>query len=290
MIAFAMTPQAQHEVPADAVARIAAGDERALELIVAAHGARLRASIARVLFALTSGGANDDDVDDAFSMMLVEFWRKAGQYAADPDVSPVGLLFGFARMSARRTYGRMRARSRRERPMDIAFGPLGPDYDIRTAAPDPEDWTSSLSFPDLVSRAVSQLPTGLRVAVTLVHIDGLSVQQAARRLHLSENQVRSRVAAGRRALADRLQPYRYHWTRFDGDAGPDALAGAADDILTAVMLYLSEHPDASAEEVRDHVAVHVGIRLNVPHIRTNFIRRARGLLALARAGRDEAKP
>ena len=286
MIAFASMPNADPLATLDdALARIAAGDSAPLAQMVAQHGDRLRGYIANVLFALTSRAADPDDIDDAFSVMMEDYWRKAETYVDKPDISPVGLLFGFARTSACKVIQRARRRRRREVPFDTAF-PF-PEHDARTAAADPEEWGGDVDFVDLVARAVAQLPTELRIAVSAVHINGWTVQQTARWMKMPEDRVRSRLTAGRAAIAERLQPYRYHWTHFDADGvSPDTVGATADDIMTAVMLYLGERPKATAEDVRDHVAAHLGTRLNIQQMRRNYVRRARALLQLASAGTE----
>jgi DNA-directed RNA polymerase specialized sigma24 family protein len=287
MIAFAggsLVPTPSFD---DALTRIAAGDFAPLGQMVAAHGDSLRRSIAAVMFARSGRSPDPDDVEDAFSAMLEDYWVKAGEFAAAEGAAPVALLYGFARTAARRITGRAQRRRRREVPIDVAI-PL-PDSDGRMASPDPADWAGPVDFVSLVARAVTQLPSEMRGAVAGVHMNGWTVQQTARAMGLTEKQVSSRLVAGRAALAERLQPYRYHWTHFEeGEHESDALAVTADHILTAVMLYLGERPDVTAEEVRDHVAAHLGIRLNVNQMRRNYVRRARALLQLATAS-TEAK-
>jgi RNA polymerase sigma factor (sigma-70 family) len=131
--------------------------------------------------------------EDAFQAAFVVFAAKAS------TVKPAAALPAWLHSVATRTALRARTvahrRSRRETPVEVL---------PETAAREP----SAADGADLaraVDEEIAKLPEALRVAVVLCELQGASRKDAAARMGVPEGTVSSRLAAARKALAERLK-------------------------------------------------------------------------------------
>ncbi|MDJ0497744.1 MAG: sigma-70 family RNA polymerase sigma factor [Acidimicrobiia bacterium] len=89
---------------------------------------------------------------------------------------------------------------RREYPTD--------DIPDRPARRDPATDAEAIALRHELEAAVAQLPEKLRKPLVLREFDGMSYQEIADALELPLNTVRTRILRGRRALRDRMEPWR----------------------------------------------------------------------------------
>lgn len=131
--------------------------------------------------------------EDAFQAAFVVFATKAN------TVKPAAALPAWLHSVATRTALRARTvahrRSRRETPV-----PVLPERATREpSAADGADLAQA------VDEEIAKLPEALRAAVVLCELQGASRKDAAAQLGVPEGTVSSRLAAGRKALAERLK-------------------------------------------------------------------------------------
>jgi len=163
----------------------ATGDASAFEALVARHGPMVLATARSVL-------RREHDVEDAFQATFLVLARKAGSVRAGDALG--GWLHRVARRSAVQASVEARRRKDREGGPAAALGavagpaPTGPDFDLRA----------------IVHEEVDRLPEGRRLPVVLCDLEGLTYEEAARRLRWTVPTLRNRLAKARRNLKDRL--------------------------------------------------------------------------------------
>ncbi len=133
--------------------------------------------------------------DDAFQAVFLVLARKAGAVRLGPDDSLGGWLRGVSLRVARRARVAARKRALGASDLDgldpVAPGPsLGPgeSADLRAA----------------IDAEIARLPGRYRAAVVLCHLEGLSQEQAARRLRCPVGTVQSRLHRARERLRSGL--------------------------------------------------------------------------------------
>ncbi|MBX9581638.1 MAG: sigma-70 family RNA polymerase sigma factor [Gemmataceae bacterium] len=161
---------------------LATRDEAAFAEVVRRHGP--------LVFGVCRRTAGDYHLaEDAFQAVFVVLAAKAG--SVRPRAALPSWLYGVARRTA------LRARTMRDRRRKWearARMPVPP-------SPAPEDD----ELVAVVDEEVGRLPDGLRRAVVLCELQGKSRKEAAAALGVPEGTVSSRLAAARKALADRLR-------------------------------------------------------------------------------------
>jgi RNA polymerase sigma factor (sigma-70 family) len=152
------------------------GDEAAFALLVRRHGPVVLGALRRQL-------PRAEDVEDAFQATFLVLARRAGAIGRPEAVS--AFLYGVALRIARK--------ARRRRP----------------AAPLPEDLADSAPAGDdelaaLVDEELDRLPEKYRIPIVLCCVEGLSREEAARRLGQSEGAVKGLLERGRQRLREQL--------------------------------------------------------------------------------------
>ena len=173
----------------DAQLLAAYGEERdaaAFAVLVGRYGPLVWAVCRRVV-------GEPHGAEDAFQATFLVLARKAG--AVRPRHSAGGWLHRTATHIALKARAMTARRGRHERarealPESMAPEPPGPPDPAALAALDEE---------------VARLPEGLRAAVVLCELRGVSRRAAAAQLGVAEGTLSSRLAAARRRLADRLR-------------------------------------------------------------------------------------
>lgn len=167
------------------VARIAAGDRVALELLYRAHAGWLTAR-------LQSRCGDPELADTAIQDTFVSVWRRGGTYRGDGDVG--AWLWGIA---IRRLIDLLR--KTRTAPFDpdlLAF-----TEPVRatsaTAAVSPEDEVIGDGTNGDVHAALGQLTPELRAVLVATAIDGLTTKEAARLLGVPQGTVKTRLMRAR---------------------------------------------------------------------------------------------
>ncbi len=159
-------------------------DEAAFAELVRRHGPAVFGVCRRAL-------GDHQLAEDAFQAVFVILARKA-ETIRPPDAVG-GWLFGVARHVAARAVT-MRKRQRKERSS-------GAVPECAIAAIEPDDDSA------ILESEIAKLPEGLRAAVVLCEIEGLSRAQGATRLGIAEGTLSSRLASARKRLALRLRAH-----------------------------------------------------------------------------------
>ncbi len=130
--------------------------------------------------------------DDAFQAAFLVLARRAAD--VNPAEAVRGWMYGVAVRVAREARVVSARRRAREAPV-----PAVPDRPAESYQPPDADALRALD------EEVAALPDHVRVAVVLCELDGVSRRDAAGRLGVPEGTISSRLAKGRKLLADRLR-------------------------------------------------------------------------------------
>jgi RNA polymerase sigma-70 factor, ECF subfamily len=170
------------------VARVAGGDGRAWQAIVDRHSSSILASAWYVL-------GDRSEAEDVAQETFIRLMSKAGTWQAGGPKLRTWLY----RVAVNLCIDRKR--QRRTAPLEEAEahadpstgeGPVGHKLDVTRA----------------VSRAMAKLPERQRVAMTLVHYQGMNNIEAADVLSVSVDALESLLARARKTMRDTLAPER----------------------------------------------------------------------------------
>jgi RNA polymerase sigma-70 factor (ECF subfamily) len=167
---------------ADLAAAAARGDRRALEDLLDRHTDRVYAICRRVLI-------DREDALDATQEALIAVARRIGTF--DGRAQFTTWLYRVAMNAA---LDESRRRARRPLPIDLNTDRASADVPIDSLVADRVD----------VDAALATIPEEFRAAVALRDLGGLDYADIAEILGIPPGTVRSRIARGRAALADRL--------------------------------------------------------------------------------------
>jgi RNA polymerase sigma factor (sigma-70 family) len=162
-----------------------AGDEAAFAAVVRRYGGLVLGVARRQL-------ADPDRADDVFQATFLALARSATRLANRPTLA--NWLYTVALRQARKARGRDFRREAVERA-----APSRPE-----AGTDPLDEITGRELLRVVDEELERLPDRLRLPVLLCCVQGLSREDAARRLGWSDGAVKGRLERGRRRLAARL--------------------------------------------------------------------------------------
>lgn len=163
------------------LAAFLSGERDAFEMLVRRHGPL-------VLQACRQAARCEADAEDAFQATFVQLYQRAASICNRPSLA--GWLFRVARRS---TANARRATARRERR--------------EARAESRSDSTTDLSWREacaILHEELARLPDAYRLPLLLCYLEGLSRDEAARRLGWSLNVVRGRLERGRSRLRERL--------------------------------------------------------------------------------------
>ncbi len=159
------------------------GDESAFEAIVARHGSMVLGVCRRLL-------GDAADADDAFQATFLVLLKKA-RYLRDADrLGP--WLYGVATRVATKARAKEARRLRHTRAATI---------NLSICRDDENEW---LDFRPILDAELGRLSPKLRNIVVLCLLEGLTAEEAARRISCPLGTVKSRLARGREALKGRL--------------------------------------------------------------------------------------
>lgn len=179
-----MVETPRHPSDEELIADIARGNRQALGELYDRHASTMMAVAVRML---GDTRAAEDLLHDVF----LEIWRRADTYA--PERARV-LTWCLVRLRSR-AMDRLRSRQRTpETPM--------PDH-AELEHPTVESPANSADH-ERLRIAVETLPQAQREVLELAYFDGLSGSEIAQRLGIPHGTVKSRAAAGLRALRDAL--------------------------------------------------------------------------------------
>lgn len=176
----------------DLVARLRAGEQRALEPLMRRYNRRLFRAARGIV---TSDAEAEDVVQDAYVRAY---------FHLDAFRGPDGLGAWLTRIAVNEALMRRRrsdpAGSTALETLDddtYAGGPMAHDD---KASPTPEEATSNDQLGGLLERCIDRLPEAYRVAFILREIEQLSVAETAASLDISRVTVKTRVHRARRLL------------------------------------------------------------------------------------------
>jgi RNA polymerase sigma factor (sigma-70 family) len=159
-------------------------EEAAFEALLRRHGAMVQGVCRRVL-------GNPHDAEDAFQATFLILARRAREVGRRGSVG--GWLYQVAYTTALKAKASAAARRRREqRP------------DARSAA-DPLAEVSGRELLTALDEELARLPEKYRAPLVLFYLEGLTRDEAARRLDASESTVKRRLEEGRERLRLRLE-------------------------------------------------------------------------------------
>jgi len=184
-------PAAPGPVATDAIAAIAAGDERALQTLLD------QLWIPLVKYARRFVGVGDA-AKDAVQVAFVRFWENRCRWQAGS--SPRQILYVLTRNAALNHRASEVARRRRD---NDARSPLP------APAPDPFEEAAQGEIDTAVQVAIAALPERQREAVLLARIHGLSRREIAAIMGIAEQTVANHLTAGVSRLAQLLRTFSY---------------------------------------------------------------------------------
>ena len=134
---------------------------------------------------------NPTEADDVAQEAMLRLWRNAGSIG----VPPSGLGGWLYRVTSNLSLDRLRARR-----------PEGSDgLDELNVEPDQFDAMARKDLAAKVEAALQTLPERQRLALTLCHYEGLTMQEAGAIMEASEEGIESLLARARRSLRTKLQ-------------------------------------------------------------------------------------
>jgi RNA polymerase sigma-70 factor (ECF subfamily) len=171
---------------AELLARVAAGDERALRELVERHSAWL-------LLRLRRRTHDEELAASALQDTFVAVWRGARAFRGDGDVG--AWLWGIA---IRQLISRLRVRQGPRPVSQQVITALSPT--LRSAE---DELLLAVEFGDL-GAALTALPPEMRQALQATVVDGLSTREAAHLLGVPQGTVKSRVRLAKARMRAQL--------------------------------------------------------------------------------------
>ena len=174
------------------------GDAAAFEQLVKRHGRRLL----RISQTVTR---NREDSEDAVQEALLKAFQNLAEFREDSQFST-----WLIRITVNQSLMKLRKqRTHKEVSLDEnceSDGDASP-VDVPDRAPNPEQlcWASELR--DILGKTVEELRPILRTVFVLRDVEGLSIDQTARVLNLSQAAVKARLWRVRLHLRERLNKY-----------------------------------------------------------------------------------
>jgi RNA polymerase sigma-70 factor (ECF subfamily) len=174
------------------------GDAAAFEQLVKRYDRRLL----RISQTVTR---NKEDSEDAVQEALLKAFQNLAEFREDSQFST-----WLIRITVNQSLMKLRKqRTHKEVSLDEDFESDGdaPPVDVPDRAPNPEQlcWASELR--DVLARTVEELRPILRTVFVLRDVEGLSIEQTAQVLNLSQAAVKARLWRVRLHLRERLNRY-----------------------------------------------------------------------------------
>jgi RNA polymerase sigma-70 factor, ECF subfamily len=169
--------------PTDAqlLAKIANGDDKALEALSRRHMSLLRTVISRVI-------SDDADVDEVVQDVMLEVWKNAAHYSEDKGQA-LGWVITLAR---RRAIDRIRRKQSYSRAKDRYQGEIESsslEMDTHTADAD----ACSGELKEIFARVMNELPAAQREALVFNVYKGLSQREIAAKTGIPLGTIKTRL-------------------------------------------------------------------------------------------------
>lgn len=186
------------------VERLRQRDESALGELASAYSSKIFQLALRYV-------RNREDAEEVTQDVLMKVYQKIDAFRGDAALSS---------WIYRITFNTAMSRLRNTRAMrmaeltDVPVGPTADDVSGGPRAYDPADWSSLADeqmlrqqMRDRFAEAVDALPAIYRTPVILRDLQGLSTEEASRRLKLKDQTLKSRLHRGRLMLRKRLEHF-----------------------------------------------------------------------------------
>jgi RNA polymerase sigma-70 factor (ECF subfamily) len=174
------------------------GDVAAFEQLVNRYDARLFSIAQHITH-------NREDAEDAVQEAFLKAFRKLTQFRENSQFST-----WLIRIAVNESLMKLRKRrSIRELSMDEDFQSEEHTAPVEVAdwAPDPEELYRAYELREILRSALQELQPGLRVVFVLRDVEGLSTEQTAEVLDLTQVAVKARLWRARLQLRKRLSKY-----------------------------------------------------------------------------------
>jgi RNA polymerase sigma-70 factor, ECF subfamily len=170
------------------VGRVRSGEGALFEVLMRRHNTRLYRAVRGVL-------RDEAEVEDAMQQTYLRAYAALGEFEGLSSFSTWLLRIGL-----NEALGRLRRRHRTA-PVEEAEAAM---EGAMERAPTPEERAASRQVLGLLERAIDRLPPIHRTVILLREVEGLSTEEAARALEVSEAVVKVRLHRARLALRQAL--------------------------------------------------------------------------------------
>lgn len=171
--------------------RIAAGDERALQLLMRRYNQKLYRTARSIL-------KDDAEAEDAVQDAYVLAWRAIGGFRGEAKLST-----WLVRIVANEAIGRLRKRARRAEVIHLN-GETGHEVEDMTAPELTEQGAVRSEARRLLEAGIDALPDAFRTVFVLRALEELTVDEAAQSLGIPEATVRTRYFRARGLLRESI--------------------------------------------------------------------------------------
>jgi RNA polymerase sigma-70 factor (ECF subfamily) len=186
------------------IARLHTGDGAAVRELADRYSSRIFQLAMRYM-------KNREDAEEVTQDVLMKVYRKVDAFRGDAALSSwiYRITFNTAMSRLRSTRVARAAEQERERALTAEV-----DGERSRAPRQPADWTRMpdeellrAQLREAVARAIAELPEIYRAPVVLRDIEGLSTEEASRRLNLKDQTLKSRLHRGRLMLREKLRSF-----------------------------------------------------------------------------------
>ena len=174
------------------IARAAKGDANAFETLMSAYEKKIYALCLRMM-------GNPHDGEDAAQEAMLRIWRTIGRYRFESAFST-----WVYRVTASCCMDAIRKRQRHEQPSLEEMGEAS-GFDPADGGETPQEQTERKETRSAIRQAIAAVPEGMREVFLLRDVHGLSVEETAQALQISQGTVKSRLARAREKIAAELK-------------------------------------------------------------------------------------
>jgi RNA polymerase sigma-70 factor, ECF subfamily len=183
------------ESDAAQVARARSGDEEAFRVLVERHSR----AVFRLAYRMTG---NDADAEDVVQEAFLKAYRSLGRF--DERSAFSSWLY---RITANTALDQLRARKRREAPLEHAEADEAPSFDVPAPEPGPERVAMGGEVQRRVKAALARLSERERAAFVLRHFEGMTTEEIGDVLGLEAGAAKHSVFRAVRKLRAALEPF-----------------------------------------------------------------------------------
>lgn len=170
------------------VARVVGGEPALFEILMRRHNQRVYRTIRAIL-------RTDDEVEDAMQSTYLKAYANLAQFQGDALFST-----WLTRIAVNEALGRLRRK--RIRPVEELEEET--TSAVAAADPGPEEVAMGTEVQRLLEAEILRLPEHYRIVLMLRQIEGLSTEETAASLGVSEDVVKTRLKRARSMLRDAL--------------------------------------------------------------------------------------